>query len=202
MIVAANDDVAVGTDIWHNSPQCPNCADVWSNTNQITDPRTIALWYGASALVGYTDYDISLVQAGRLFGTLFAANTPLLNAADALRIGWSYKSRKSRIPEIPGTQERVSFRSALRSKPQHIGSARRGRVGCRCQDLTIWRGWATSKGLKSRDKIQKSRNPGTGTQGVILVERILRAKPLYVGDAQESASRCCRPASPHHPTGE
>ncbi len=60
---------------------------------QVTDPRTIAAWYGASAVagtVGYLAYDISQVHEGLVFGTRMGGNTPLLNSAKALRIGWSY----------------------------------------------------------------------------------------------------------------
>jgi RHS repeat-associated protein len=45
-------DRSVGMDIWRDSPECPNCGDIWRNANQITDPRTIALWYGVSAVPG------------------------------------------------------------------------------------------------------------------------------------------------------
>lgn len=31
--VAANKDVPVGMDIWHNSPQCPHCADLWKQAD-------------------------------------------------------------------------------------------------------------------------------------------------------------------------
>jgi hypothetical protein len=34
--------------------------------------------------------DAAAVESGRLFGTRFAGNTPLLNSNDYLRIGWSY----------------------------------------------------------------------------------------------------------------
>ncbi len=30
---ANNEDVPVGMDIWHNSKQCPNCADTWRNAS-------------------------------------------------------------------------------------------------------------------------------------------------------------------------
>ncbi len=45
-------DVPVGMDIFRNSPQCPNCGDTWQNTNQVTDPRTMLLWYGGAACAG------------------------------------------------------------------------------------------------------------------------------------------------------
>ena len=47
-----NGDVAVGMNIFQNSAQCPNCGTIWRNANQISDPRTIALWYGAAAAPG------------------------------------------------------------------------------------------------------------------------------------------------------
>lgn len=52
LLAANKGDVPVGMDIWHNSKQCPNCGNVWRDANQITDPRTIALWYGGSAIEG------------------------------------------------------------------------------------------------------------------------------------------------------
>ena len=47
-----SNDILVENDLWHNSPQCQNCGNIWSNANQVTDPRTIALWYGGSAIEG------------------------------------------------------------------------------------------------------------------------------------------------------
>ena len=48
--------------------------------------------------------DIGEVQAGRLFGTKFAGNRPLLNSNDTLRIGWSYiRSTGQYVFRIGGT---------------------------------------------------------------------------------------------------
>jgi RHS repeat-associated protein len=46
--VAATRDTPVGMDIWH----CDGCERIWRNTGQVSDPKTIAKWYGASALAG------------------------------------------------------------------------------------------------------------------------------------------------------
>ena len=59
----------------------------------VGDARFIGGWYVASAATAVTAmaaYDISLVQAGRFFGTRLGGNQPLLNTAENLRIGWSY----------------------------------------------------------------------------------------------------------------
>jgi RHS repeat-associated protein len=47
-----NGDVPVENDIFHNSPKCPNCDQIWRGSNTVTDPRFAAGWYGASAAAG------------------------------------------------------------------------------------------------------------------------------------------------------
>jgi RHS repeat-associated protein len=43
-----NGDIAIGMPVFANSKACPTCGNTWRNANQITDPRTIAAWYGAA----------------------------------------------------------------------------------------------------------------------------------------------------------
>ncbi len=44
----------------------------------------------AMAGAAYAAWDVSMVQAGRLFGTGWRGNAPVFNSADAFRIGWSF----------------------------------------------------------------------------------------------------------------
>ena len=95
-------DVAPGIDIWH----CPGCQPIWQNASQVTDPRNIALWYGASLLAGGgTVVVLDLAQGpadSLLFGTQFQGNAALWNSADSFRIGYSQVGEDQFVFRIGG----------------------------------------------------------------------------------------------------
>ncbi len=80
-----NGDVPVGMDIWHNSPQCPNCADTWRNASGAANTAFVAtgVVLAGVPLAG----EAATSSVGDL---LFSRGTGLLNSNNFLRIGWGW----------------------------------------------------------------------------------------------------------------
>jgi RHS repeat-associated protein len=63
----SSDDVAVGLDVWHNSPDCPNCGDIWQSTSGGMNEITLgyATLYGGAFLgAGGYPYLVSMAARG------------------------------------------------------------------------------------------------------------------------------------------
>ena len=100
--VKAGGDVPMGEwgeAIFHG----PGMDRLWNSAASWTDPRTIAAWYGASALVGGGGYVISDIASGPaesvLFGRGYFGWTGYLNGnapwGDLLRIGYGWNGTQS-----------------------------------------------------------------------------------------------------------
>jgi RHS repeat-associated protein len=96
-------DAPAGLQIFNDNIRCGKCGEIWRDANQVTNPRTIAAWYGASAIAGAGGYVISDLAAGPqnsvLFGRGFFGWTGYLNGnapwGGLLRIGYGWNGTQS-----------------------------------------------------------------------------------------------------------